>query len=276
MTTQQRSGGAGFERLDGFGFPVFVSPGNRPRGLAVAARCRRVLDWLAEALVHNPRFTLFVAAPEDWDRVALIGLYGMPHAVGERVVTGTVPSSFWNEYARILLGGLSAAEQSRMRSVYGDPPQVGERFADLVVAHELTHLFHEYDEATGLTDFPRLWVAELFANVGFHGYIREVEPDQLETLETVCRLTWHAPADGWPVRALNRMQDGLADGPANYLWFQFRLLVVANSIWDAGGRDAFRAFRDTLRRPHLGDDQILKAIGAIDPAAESALRKWPS
>jgi hypothetical protein len=40
----------------------------------------------------------------------------------------------------------------------------------------------------------RLWVAELFANIGFQGYIAEVEPDQLPTLETVCQVTWDAPA----------------------------------------------------------------------------------
>lgn len=77
-----------------------------------------------------------------------------------------------------------------MRSVYGDPPRLGEHFADLVVAHELTHLFHDFDEATGQTDFPRLWVAELFPNVALHGYISEVEPQQLGTLETVCEATF--------------------------------------------------------------------------------------
>lgn len=98
MTTHQDV--TGFERLDGFGFPVPTSPGNRTRAIAVATRCRQALDWLSAAFGERPRFTLFVAAPEDWDRVALIGIYGMPHAVGGRVVTGTAPSAFWDEYAR--------------------------------------------------------------------------------------------------------------------------------------------------------------------------------
>lgn len=276
MTTPHLKDAAGFEALGGFGFPVFVSPGNRARGLAVAERCRRVLDWLADAFGERPPFTLFVAGPDDWNRVAFIPLYGMPHAVGERVVTGTEPSGFWNDYARLLLPDLAAADQRRMHAVYGDPPLLGARFADLVVAHELTHLFHEFDEATGRTDFPRLWVAELFANIGFQGYIAEVEPDQLPTLETVCQVTWDAPAERWPVRPLNRMEDGLADGPLNYLWFEFRLLVVAKTIWNAGRMTALRSFRDTLRRPSLSDDQILTAIGAIDPDAERALNDWPT
>jgi hypothetical protein len=276
MTTQHPSDVAGLEALDGFGFPVLVSPGNLARGRAVAGRCRRVLDWLAGAFGERPPFTLFVAGPEDWDQVALIPLYGMPHAVGERVVTGTAPSGFWNEYARVLLRDLAAPNQDRMHAVYGDPPQLGECFADLVVAHELTHLFHEFDEATGRTDFPRLWVAELFANIGFQGYIAEVERDRLPILETVCQLTWEAPSDRWSVRPLNRMEEGLADGPLNYLWFELRLLVVAKTIWNAGGLIALHCFRDTLRRPNLSDDQILKAIGAIDPGAERALKDWPT
>jgi len=139
-----------------------------------------------------------------------------------------------------------------------------------------THLFHEFDEATGRTDFPRLWVAELFANIGFQGYVAEVEPDQLAALETICQLTWKAPSERWPVRRLDRMEDGLADGALNYLWFEFRLLVVAKSIWEAGGVTAFRRIYDTLRRPRLSDDQILAAVGAIHPEAERALRDWPA
>jgi hypothetical protein len=163
-----------------------------------------------------------------------------------------------------------------MHAIYGDPPQLGERFADLVVAHELTHLFHESDEATGQTDFPRLWVAELFASMGFRSYIAELEPDQLPALETVCELTRSAPSDHWPVRDLNRMEERLADGPLNYLWFEFRLLVVARTIWNTDGLNALRSFRNTRRRQSMSDDQILNAIADINPEAATALSRWPT
>jgi hypothetical protein len=267
---------AGFEALKGYGFPVHVSPDRRTRSVAVAERCRRVLDWLTRTFGERPPFTLFVAAPEDWKRVAFIPLYGMPHAVGERVVTGIQPAGFWDEYADLLLDHLGPADRRRMHAVYGDPPKLGEQFADLVVAHELTHLFHEFDEATGQTDFPRLWVAELFANIGLHGYIADIEPDQLPALETICQLTWHGPAAPWRVRDLDRMEDGLADGPLNYLWFEFRLLVVARTIWNTGGLSALRTFRTTLQRRSLTDAQILDAITAIAPDAATALRHWPA
>jgi hypothetical protein len=275
MTTQRPIDTAGFEVLDGYGFQVLVSPGKRTRGAAVAERCRRVLDFLAHVFGERPPFSLYVAGPDDWDRVAYVPLYGMPHAVGERVVTSTKPAAFWDEYARALLSDLTPGDQERLHAVYDDPPRLGERFADLVVAHELAHLFHEFDESTGRTDFPRLWVAELFANIGFHGYIAQVEPDQLPVLETICQLTWGA-RDSWPVRTLNRMEDGLADGPLNYLWFEFRLLVVAKSIWEAGGVRALRSFHSTLRRPDLSDDEVLEAVAAIEKRAERELSDWPT
>lgn len=91
----------------------------------------------------------------------------------------------------------------------------------------------------------------------------------------MCTLTWDAPSERWPVRELDRMEDGLSDGPLNYLWFELRLLVVAKSIWNADGMSALRSFRDTLLRPHLSDDEVLQGIEAIDRDAERALKDWP-
>lgn len=264
------------EQLDGYEFPVFASPGARSRADAVAERCRRALEWLAGVFGERPPLTLIVAGRADWDQVALIPLYGMPHAIGGLLVTGVEPAGFWADYTEALLPDLPTAERQRLTAVYGEPPALGERFADLVVAHELGHLFHDYDEQTGLTDFPRLWVAELFANVGMHGYIAELEPQELPALETVCQLTWQAPVARWPVRELNRMEQSLATGPLNYVWFQLRLLVIAKTIWQADGATALRAFRNNLRQATLTDDQIIDTIDGIAPLAAQALHDWPA
>jgi hypothetical protein len=266
----------GLRALDGFSFPVLVSPESLTHAAAVAERCQRAVDWLAGIFDERPPFTLIVAGRRDWPRVALVPVYGMPHAFPGLIVTGTEPSGFWNDYAHALLADLPPRGRERLEAVYGDPPQLGERFADLAVVHELTHLFHDYDEQTGLTDFPRLWLAELFANIGLHGYVAEREPEQLPVLQTVCRLTWDASPARWSVRELNRIAGSFAEGPLNYVWFQLRLIAVAHAIWDADGAEAMCAFRHALRGRDLTDTQVLEAIQGIAPAAADAVRRWPA
>jgi hypothetical protein len=266
----------GLQGLEGFSFPAFFSPDSQAQAAAIAGRCQRALDWLADIFVERPPLTLIVAGQRDWQRVALIPLYGMPHAFPGVIVTGTEPSGFWHDYAHTLLADLPPHGRQRLTAIYGDPPALGERLADLIVVHELTHLFHDYDEQTGLTDFPRLWLAELFANLALHGYVSENEPDQLIALQTICRLTWDAPATRWPVRDLNRMEASFANGPLNYVWFQLRLLVIAEAMWQANGVQALSAFRGTLTARDLTDAEILDAITAIAPKAATALRHWPA
>jgi hypothetical protein len=266
----------GLQALGDFSFPAFASLDSATRVAAVAERCQRALDWLADIFAERPPFTLIIASRRDWPRVAMIPLYGMPHAFPGLIVTGIEPSGFWQDYAHALLPDLPPRGRERLTAVYGQPPALGARFADLVVVHELAHLFHDYDEQTGLTDFPRLWLAELFANIALRGYVTDNEPDRLAALQTICRLTWDAPAARWPVRDLDRMEASLADGPLNYVWFQLRLLIVAEAIWQADGARAMRAFRDTLTGRGLDDADILGAIDAISPEAGTALRCWPA
>jgi len=261
--------------LHGYTFQAFASADGLPEAVAVADRCQRALDWLAGIFAERPVFRLFVAGPDDWDRVAAIPLYGMPHAFPGLVVTGTSPADFWRDYAAALLEDLTPEGRRRIAAVYGDPPQIGKLFGGLIVVHELAHLFHEYDEQSGLTDFPRLWLAELFANIGLHGYITENEPEQFAAMQTVCRLADEAPAARWPVTDLNRMEAALADGPLNYVWFQLRLIVIAGAIWDAGGAEAMRAFRRALTGRDLADAEIVEQIAAIAPGAAASLREWP-
>jgi hypothetical protein len=267
---------SGLQALDGFSFPALASPGARAQAVMVAERCQRALDWLARVFDERPSFTLIVAGRRDWPRVALVPLYGMPHAFPGLIVTGAEPPSFWHEYVRTLLRDLSPDERQTLTTVYGDPPRLDERFADLVVVHELTHLFHAYDERTGMTDFPRLWLAELFANIGLHGYVAENEPDQLAVLQTICRLTWDAPAARWPVRDLGRIEASLATGPLNYVWFQLRLIVVAEAIWQGGGPAGMRAFREALTTGDATDARIVETIDGIAPVAAEAIRSWPA
>jgi hypothetical protein len=72
------------------------------------------------------------------------------------------------------------------------------------------------------------------------------------------------------------MEASFAGGALNYVWFQLRLLVIAEAIWHANGVQAISAFRDTLIARDLTDTEILDAIAAIAPEAATALRHWPA
>ena len=132
-TITDRVNTTGLEALDGFGVPAYTSRGSRATALAVARRCEQALDWLSGIFAQRPAFKVVVADRRDWDQVALIALYGMPHAFPGVIVTRTEPANFWRSYSDTLAPDLSPAGRHRLRSVHGDPPELGERFADLVV-----------------------------------------------------------------------------------------------------------------------------------------------
>jgi hypothetical protein len=257
---------------------VFVSPGSEDKADAIAARAETALRWLSDILGGEPEPTLFVVGPADWPRVASMPLYGMPHASGDTVVVGTEAAPFWQEILEWFMPHLDTETVELLRRTYGDPPDLSSVFPDLVLVHELTHLFHEFDEGSGESDFPRLWLAELFANVGFYGYFAEVEPDELPLLEAICVAARALPASATPVRALNDMGRSFefANGAALYCWFEFMLINCAKRIWEAGGRDALREFHRTLRDPGLHDDEISARLSTIHPEAARSIIDWPT
>src|SRR5688500_15925920 len=137
---------SGLTVIDDFDFPVYASPGSQARAEALAARATRAVRWLTGILGPKPQPVLFVVGPADWPRVASIPHYGMPHAYGDKVVVGTEPAPFWREIVDWFWPHLRPETKERVRSAYGDPPDLGSAFPDLVVVHELTHLYHEFDE----------------------------------------------------------------------------------------------------------------------------------
>lgn len=264
--------------IDSFSFPVYASVGADDRAMSVGARAASALAWLSDALGSQPTPTVFVVDSADWPRVASIPLYGMPHASGDKVVVGTDPAPFWNEIVDWFWPHLATATQQRLRDIYGDPVDLASSFPDLVVVHELSHLYHDFDEATGESDFPRLWLAELFANLGLHGYLAEVEPEQLPVLETICSAASELPPEATPVRALDDMGRSFEfdNGAALYCWFEFVLLVGAKHIWESGGPQTFRDFHQHLRVPGLSNGQIVDGLERIHSEAARVMRDWPT
>jgi hypothetical protein len=258
MTTRY---GAALWNLEGFPFPALFSAGARTRAGRVAERCGRAHRYLKSVLEFDPKLRLLVLSPEDWAEHATFSLYGMPHhAEGQAIIVGDEPDAFSRGVVRILDGVLTPVRRAEAEAAYGtaDGGIDVAPFADLLVVHELGHLFH----AQVPFAFPRLWPMELFCNLCLHAYLAEREPERLPLWTRLPERMLALPADRVRHRSLDdfeRLYVGV--GPENYCWYQFRLAVAAAEIYDAAGADAFtaavpdfRGARERIDRPAAGEE----------------------
>ncbi|RKR86126.1 hypothetical protein BDK92_0348 [Micromonospora pisi] len=265
---------SGLHEVTGFPFPVYVSDGGVERGQFVAERVQRVAAWLSETVGTPPTPPLFVVGPRDWPRVGLFSIYGVVHVSTDRMVIGQEPSPMWDALLDNVVPTLSQQTKGQLHALYGDPIDLAP-LNDLFVAHEMSHLSHDF--ATW-EDPVNLWLWEFIANVGMVGYFSEVETEMLPTLEAA-EVFWSAPVS-WPVRELARMREpveghGLG-GVANYLWFEFGLVLLAQRLWKNGGPAAFRRLCEVSRGPELTPSEVLAMLDDIDPDVAQAVRDWPN
>ena len=104
-----------------------------------------------------------------------------------------------------------------------------------------------------------MWHEELFANLGAVGYLASEEPDELPVYMTFCRAGCDVPPSQVAYSALVDMASSIEDGGfANYVWYQCRLIIAAERLWDTQGVEALRALQ----------------AGEVEFAAEVE-RNWP-
>ena len=89
-----------------------------------------------------------------------------------------------------------------------------------------------------------MWHEELFANLGAVGYLASEEPDELPVYITFCRAGCDVPPSQVTRSALVDMASSFeAGGFANYVWYQCRLIVAAERLWNARGLEALQALQ---------------------------------
>jgi hypothetical protein len=251
--------------VEGFGFEVSVSAGAELRGKVTAERAERALDWLAGALGTRPVLRLCVADESDWDVVAPVPLYGMPQTWGDLVIVPAGRAPLIDEQYDVFAPYVTARTAAGVRAAYGDPPDLA-GFFDLLLVHELTHLFHEQVWRSQ----PELWLLELHANLGLFGYLADQEPDRLAGVRAFAGCARDVPAEVAPVRGLAEMERALDDGgPVNFSWYQLRLIALADELWSAGGVGLFRRIHDRFAGAEaIGD------LASIDPSLAAAAEGW--
>ena len=231
-----------------------VSPGAEARAGALGARADRARDWLADRLAAPFSFDLFVLDEDEWAGHAEIPVYAIPHAHPDsgKIVLGSQPATLFDSVCAQFWPDLDEDSRDAMHEVYGNPPMF-EAFADLILVHELLHLVPRGQS------LPRMWHEELFANLGAVGYLASEEPDELPVYMTFCRAGCDVPPSRVACSALGDMADSFEHGGfANYVWYQCRLIVAAERLWNTRGVEALQALQ----------------AGEIDVAAEVE-KDWP-
>jgi hypothetical protein len=233
---------------------VVISPGAEARAAALGARAERARHWLAEQLDAPFSFDLYVLDEDKWADHADVPMYALPHANPDsgKIVLGSQPATLFDSVCTQFWPDFAEDSRDAMHQVYGDPPML-EAFADLILVHELLHLVPRGQS------LPRMWHEELFANLGGVGYLASDEPDELPVYMTFMRAGCDVPPSHVACSALVDMASSFEHGGfANYVWYQSRLIVAAERLWNTHGVEALQALQ----------------AGAVDVAGEVE-RNWP-
>jgi hypothetical protein len=216
-----------------------VSPGAEARAGALGARAERARDWLADRLAAPFSFDLYVLDEDVWADHAEVPVYAIPHANPDsgKIVLGSQPATLFDSVCAQFWPDFGEDSRDAMREVYGNPPTF-EAFADLILVHELLHLVPRGESLA------EMWHEELFANLGAVGYLASEEPDELPVYMTFCRAGSDVPRSRVACSALADMAASFDDGGfANYVWYQCRLIVAAERLWNRHGVEALRSLQ---------------------------------
>jgi hypothetical protein len=236
--------------------PTFASSGLERRAAGIAAIADSSVEYLAGLLGHRPEMQVLVLSESDWPAKGRAPLFGLPNAEAGTLVVAGADAAWWSD-----LAAMAGDQRAELAPVYGGSDgqlHFGD-FFDLVAVHEVAHLFCE-----GTVAFPRFWLGELFANLALHAWVAERAPDHLDTLTTLPRLGASSSGEEFEHRSRDDFERlyGSIDGP-NYVWYQFRLQVIAAELFDASGEgavrqlfDAFRVEPGTERDPQAFDESV--------------------
>ena len=258
----------GLASLPGFPFEVRTSASTREQAGRLAARCARAYSYLGGMLAFRPRCALVVLNRADWSERGSHPLYGMPYYSAGNLFLAGEPSDLiaWLEEAA---GSAPPAATRELDQVYGTEAGRLAPFADLLVVHELAHAFHDGVPFV----FPRSWLMELFANMALYAFVVAEEPDQSSHLETLPRVVLEHGLLKPVARDLRYFEAFYPHiEPLTYVWYQFRLTMMAKDLIDAAGPDVLRRLWDAFA---LSDEQLAGVLGGrVHPAAGQWLASW--
>ena len=258
----------GLASLPGFPFEVHTSASTREQAGRLADRCGRAYGYLGEMLAFRPRYALVVLNRADWPERASNPLYGMPYYDDGHLFLAGEPSDLVARLEEVARSAPPAGAQA-LDQVYGTGAGCLVPFADLLIVHELAHAFH--DGVPFL--FPRSWLMELFANMALYAFVVAEEPGRRLHLETLPRVALENCLLKPVARDLRYFEARYPYiEPLTYVWYQFRLTMMAKDLIDAAGPNVLRRLWDAFA---LSDEQLASVLGGrVHPAAGQWLASW--
>ncbi len=228
---------------------LYFSKGFENRATEIARNIEGALDYYSRAFHFKPEVTILVLSKEDWSRYTSFPVYGMPHYTDNNtLVVASSNNEYWNSFIPDL-NVLPPALAGQVRMAYGqqDGSISMEKFFDLLALHELGHAFH----LQGGLKMQRKWMGELFCNIFLHTFVAEKAHDQLAALTVFPQMVVGAGTDNFNFTTLQQFEDNYeALGkkyPRNYGWYQCRLHVSAQKIYDAGSKEVILKLWNTLK-----------------------------
>ena len=258
----------GLGSLSGFPFEVRTSASAREQAGRLADRCSRAYSYLGDMIAFQPRFTLVVLNRADWSERASNPVYGMPYYDAGNLFLAGEASDLIARLEEVASSAPPGAAQV-LDQVYGTDPGRLVAFADLLVVHELAHAFH--DGVPFL--FPRSWLMELFADMALYAFVVAEEPDRRLHLETLPRVALEHRLLKPVARDLRYFEAFYPYiEPLTYVWYQFRLTMMAKGLIDAAGPNVLRRLWDAFA---LSDEQLAGVLGGrVHPTAGQWLASW--
>lgn len=264
--------------LEGFSFPVYYSEGQAPRAQEMAELCDRTMIFMDSVLHFRPVMELKVLSAANWSAHTSFPVYGMPHPVDEKIlVLAAEDNPFWQGFIPDM-SQLPPDLAEQVRAAYATDNALSmQPFFDLLVVHELAHLYHLQQPV----EFGRAWLSELFANVFLHTFIAEKEPARSAALTVFPRMVVAHGKEAFEFTTLQQLEENYAliasQHPTNYGWYQCKWHSAAANIYDQGGITALSNYWNcfAVRREKMDDAALTMILQTkVHSSVAEVLTNW--
>jgi hypothetical protein len=262
------------------GVTVQATPGHTERAQELGHRLATAGRTFAGLFGVKVPVRALVLDEDGWRAHCPFPDYGMPYSQPpEMIYAAATDNPLWRT-ATPDLTALPPGVAARLREVYGEREGVSaRRFFDLLVVHELAHLFAH----RGGLRFPRRWLEELFCNLALHTYVEREESDQLAALETLPEVVAAIPVERLPHHTLSdweRLFERV--GPLAFAWYQCRLHRAAAMLHQQQGAALlttmwtfFADGRGSTAPDGVDDVDLPVMLASLSPEVAAIAATWP-